>query len=180
MQVFARQGFSGTRASHIAQAAGVAHGTVFLHFDTLDALQCAAIESFGMRVALRLHELASAENDVRSLLNAHMQGLAENEAFYIRLVQEGAQLPETARHTLVMIQSVLSFHLGQVAQCAIENGEIKAIPLPLFFNTWIGLLHHYLANHTLFSPNAPVLKTCGPMLLTHFMNLVSCHQEVNA
>jgi AcrR family transcriptional regulator len=63
LDVFSRNGITATRMSDIAEAAGVSHGTVFLHFESQEVLISAVIEDFGFRMASRTHEL-SRESEV--------------------------------------------------------------------------------------------------------------------
>jgi AcrR family transcriptional regulator len=169
---FAKEGLIVTRTIDIANAAGVSHGTVFAHFKTRNDLLVAVIEEFGSRVAGRIHELAYDGSSVREVLQAHINGLIEVEPFYTRLVKEGPLLPPSAQNALVVIQSAISIHLNQVAEREISAGKIRDIPLHLLFNTWIGLIHYYLANSNLFAPGESVLKRYGAALLEHYLALV--------
>jgi len=45
--------------------------------------------------------------------------------------------------------------------------------LPLLFNTWLGLIHHYLGNRDLFAPGHSVVERHGSMLLDHFVGLLA-------
>ncbi|MFF8831868.1 TetR/AcrR family transcriptional regulator [Streptomyces sp. NPDC015131] len=47
VRVFARQGFAATRVDDVAKEAGVAKGSVYLYFDSRDALLSAAFEAYG-------------------------------------------------------------------------------------------------------------------------------------
>lgn len=169
---FASRGIMATRISDIAMAAGVSHGTIFVHFASQEELITAVIEEFGQRMSLRTHELASQCESLCEMLAAHLSSTMEFEGFYTRLILEGPRLPPVARDTFIMIQSAISLHISQAAKREMENGTIKAMPVHLFFNTWVGLIHYYLINHDLFAPGGSVLKRHGPMLLTHFINLV--------
>lgn len=168
----AKDGLTTARTADIAQAAGVSHGTVFAHFPTRDDLLTEVINVFGARVTRRLHELASG-GGVREILEAHLKGLAEFEAFYTRMVMEGSLLPESTRNNLIMIQSAVSFHLSQAAAREMAAGTIRPLPMHLLFNTWIGLVHYYLANGDLFSPGQPVIERYGKELLEHYLNLIT-------
>ena len=169
---FARDGLAEARTADIAAAAGVSHGTVFLHFPTRDDLLAAAIEQVGARVAGRLHELVEEGSGVRGVLAAHLEGLAELEPFYTRLVTQGTTLPGAARGAMVAIQSAISFHLAEAAERDVARGVVRRIPLHLLFNTWVGLVHHYLANAALFSPRGSVLRRHGGELLDHYLSLI--------
>ena len=124
-----------------------------------------------------LHELAGAEATVRDVLAAHLAGLAEHEAIHARFVMEGPLLPPYARATLLGIQSAISAHLSQAAEHEMAAGEIRAMPLPLLFNTWLGLVHHYLTNRELFAPGQSVVERWGPTLLDHYVGLLRLTQE---
>lgn len=174
LEVVARDGLLAANTADIAQAAGVAHGTVFAHFPTRDDLLCAVIEEFGARVAYRMHILAENGTGVRQILQAHVQGLRENERLYVRLITEGRLIPEKARMSFVMIQSAISLHLGAAVERETRDGGMRPMPLHLFFNTWIGLVHYYLSNGDLFAPGeASVLAKHGDALIDHFCALVA-------
>jgi AcrR family transcriptional regulator len=173
IRVFARDGILASTTAAIAKEAGVAHGSVFVHFGSQESLIIAAIQDFGKTVSLRLHELIQGGAGTREVLEAHMRGIREYENFYARLVVEAPLLPDDAKTSLVLIQSTISFHLSPAIEADRAAGRIKAMPLPLLFNTWIGLVHYYLANRELFAPGASVIDRRGPELLEHFMSLIS-------
>jgi len=171
-QQFAHHGLIATRTLDIANTAEVAHGSVFAHFPTREALLNSVIEEFGGRIAGRIHELAAGGGSVREVLEAHLSGLSEYELFYTRLVTEQQSLPAEARNGLVMIQSAISLHLHQTAASGMNTGKIRRLPLHLFFNTWMGLIHYYLANADLFAPGESVLKRYGQELIEYFLILI--------
>lgn len=172
IEQFADQGLTTTPTAAIAQAAHVAHGTVFAHFSTQEELLSAAIEEFGERINLRLHELASTGGGVREVLAAHLRGLTEYEAFYARTVSEARLLPVEARNTLIMIQSTVSFHLSQAVEKEMAAGSILPLPVHMVFNGWVGLVHYYLVNGDLFAPGESVLERYGHDLLQYYMTLI--------
>jgi AcrR family transcriptional regulator len=173
MRVYEIDGIAAARTADVAAAAGVSHGAVFVHFPTREALFAAAIEEFGRRLAARVHELATAGAGVREVLSAHLQGIAEHEGFYARLAIEAPLLQMDARRGLLTAQSAISFHLSQAAERDTADGVIKPMPVHLLFNTWIGLVHYYLANRDMFAPDGSVIDRYGTELLDHFMSLVA-------
>ncbi|MGO9412769.1 MAG: TetR/AcrR family transcriptional regulator [Spirochaetia bacterium] len=170
--LFAEKGISTTTTEHVAARAGVAHGTVFAHFPTQEALLIAVIDDFGTRVAGRLHELVAGSADTSGALAAHLRGLMETEGLYSRLISEAAALPRQARTSLVMMQSTISIHICQIAEKDMAAKKIRRMPVALLFNTWVALLHHYLSNANLFSPGRSVLERRGDELRRHFLSLI--------
>jgi AcrR family transcriptional regulator len=170
---FAEYGIITSKTSDIARAATVAHGTIFAHFPNQEALLNAVIEEFGIRVSSRLHELAASNTSLRDILEAHIEGLKEYEAFYTRLVMERRLLPDDARNTFILIQSSISFHISQAAEKEMKAGSIITCPVHLLFNTWAGLVHYYLTNGDLFAPAGLVLERYGEELIDHYMRLIT-------
>ncbi|MCX8131991.1 MAG: TetR/AcrR family transcriptional regulator [Clostridia bacterium] len=173
LKQFAKDGLTAARTSDIANAAKVSHGTVFAHFPTREILLDTVIEEFGMRITNRLHELVSENCGIKEALEAHVKGLSEYEGFYTRLVSEARLINESSRNSLIMIQSAISFHISQVAEREVKAGKIRPISVALLFNTWVGLVHHYLINSDLFAPESPVLERYGKQLIEHFINLIT-------
>lgn len=171
-QLFSGQGIMNTRMSDIAQAAGVSHGTVFAHFQTQEMLITEVIETYGEKIARRTHEAASTCEHMEELLAAHLAGIKEFEPFYARLVIENRLLPPEARDVWVSIQSAISLHFSQVAQREIESGQSIDLPLYFLFNTWVGLVHYYLANGDLFAPEGNVVGRYGDTLVDHYMKMI--------
>ncbi len=132
--LFSRNGIGSTRTQDVAKAAGIAHGTVFVHFPTRDALVSAVIEGFAEKVINSMAQL-SEHGTVRDILGAHIEGLKKNEELYFRLVTEGLTLPKSSRNVLLGIQSVISISLFDTAAKEMHNGTIRITPQHLLFNT---------------------------------------------
>ena len=102
---FAAKGFLATKTLDIAVAAGVSHGTLFMHFPTKEELLIKTIDAFGIRIGTKLEELARNKGTAREVLKAHLETIEEYESFYANLVTEGPLLPDSVRNRVFMIQS---------------------------------------------------------------------------
>jgi AcrR family transcriptional regulator len=173
LELFAHQGIHATRTWDVSKAAGVAHGTVFAHFPTRDDLVLAAIEVFAKQLIDRLKELGQLKAGMRELLEAHLEGLQEHEDFYAHLTAERTLLPPVARNTLLGIQSVISVYFHQAAEREQAQGRIRAVPQHLLFNTWLGLVHHYLNHRELFAPGESVIARHKAALVDHYVGLLT-------
>ena len=172
-RVFSEHGIVNTRMGDVARAASVAHGTVFLHFSSRDELISEVIWSYSGKIARQLHEMVQAKPTVRDVLEAHVNGLAEFEDFYSRLVSEASQLPQQARSTIFGIQSSISTHLTEAVERQHAGHKRRRADPAMMFNTWIGLLNHYVLNRDVFAPSESVLQRCGPTLVNHYLGLLA-------
>lgn len=171
--VFSNKGFIDSTTAEIAVKAGVSHGLLFSHFASKDDLIIAVIELFCKNMISGIDEIDNNGLTVNSLLKFHIDKIKNEENFYYHLIAEYRYLPEQANLALLKINSAISFHLFSAAENEMKNKTIKAMPMHLLFNTWLGLLHYYISNRYLFSPSESVLKTKGNELLHHYMRIIT-------
>ena len=171
--LFSEQGLAKTRTADIADRAGLSHGGVFVHFRTRDELLAEVVADIGRSITDRLHALIRDEADIAAILQAHLDCLQEHESSYVSFLRESRLLPRDVLRTWVGIQSAISVHMAGPAEAAMKSGSIRSMPVHLLFNTWIGLVHHYLMNRELFAPKGSVLKRHGDELLAHFLTMIS-------
>lgn len=159
---FAKKGFLAAKTLDIARAAGVSHGTLFLHFPTKEELLGKTIDTFGIKLGEKLQSLKGSP---RQVLKQHLDAIKEVEPFYTNLVIEGPLLPPFLRSKVFLIQSGIAHHL--------EKGFVKrpsSPPLYFILNSWLGLIHYYLTHRDLFAAkDSSVIDACGKNLLDHFI-----------
>ena len=124
LKVYSAQGFSAPTTA-IANEAHVSHGSIFVHFPTVERLLVCLLEKFSQDISNELHSLSEYDNDVAKLLEMHINVLIRHEDFYKRLIKEAVYLPEEAKNTYIAIQSTVSIHFLQALELEIGKGEIK-------------------------------------------------------
>jgi TetR/AcrR family transcriptional regulator, acrEF/envCD operon repressor len=172
MALFSSKGILETKTVDIARTIGMSHGVVFLHFPKRDDLVIAVIDEFARRLNVELREGLERDQGLRDVLQAHLRALRAFEPFYARLVTEAPLLPPKVRSTLLMLQAYVSQQIFLAAQREQAAGTMRPFDRRLLFNTWIGLIHHYLVNRDVFATGESVLAEHGDSLVNHFMTLV--------
>jgi AcrR family transcriptional regulator len=172
MRLCGDRGFAQMRTADVARAARLSHGAIFVHFPTREDLLLAVAERIGQEITLRLHQLATHGASLREVLKAHLAAIEEREDEYRRLVIDRPMLPQGFQVGWTCLQSAVSHHIAQAAQREMDAKVIRRMPMHLLFNTWLGLLHHYLAHQELFAPGRSVLAEHGKELLDHFLHLL--------
>ena len=171
MKVYSENGFSAP-TTVIADEAQVSHGSIFVHFPTVESLLTCLLEAFSKDINAELHSLSESGNDIRKLLNMHIGVLIKYENFYKRLIREAVYLPEEARNTFIAIQSTVSIHFLYALEQDIIAGKIKNVPFYMIFNTWLALVHYYLLNGDIFAPRDSVLQRYRNTLIECFIALI--------
>ena len=172
LRVVADRGFAGATTAAIAKATGKAHGTVFVHFPTRDALVTELVEEIGRAISQRLAEVPTDAPGVSEVVDAHLSALAEHEELYACLLREAAALPLVARARLFALQAGIAWRLGQAHARDLARGAARAMDPIALGNTWIALTNHYLMNRDLFTPGASVIAARGPELKATFLEIL--------
>ncbi len=172
ISLFAKNGIKDTSTLDIALNSKVAHGTIFVHFPSRNRLITETVDYFGKILSEKIHILSTGKKGLRLMLESHIKILKEFETFYSRLIMERHLLPVETSDIFIALQSSVSHHFFIAAERETAAGKIRKIPNHLLFNTWIGLVHYYIANSDLFSPGGSVLEQKGDELINHFLNLI--------
>lgn len=172
LRVVGDAGFAGTTTAAIARATGKAHGTVFLHFPTRDALVRELVEEIGRALSARLAERAADDTGVADLLDAHLAALGEHEVLYSRLLGEAATLPASARARLFALQSGIAWRLRAAHARDMARGRVRDVDPVTLANTWIALSNHYVMNRDLFAPGGSVIAARGAELKALLLDLL--------
>ncbi len=171
-EVYSQEGFLAT-TNQIAKAAKLAHGSIFVHFPTVEDLKASLLEQFRRDLNLELHELSVNNGSLEDFLYTHINILMKHQSFYKRLITESNLLPQQVKYIYVSIQSTVSFHMGNLIEACQKEGKIKKLPVHFIFNTWLGLLHYYVINEELFAPEGSVLNRYKEELVAHFIELIT-------
>jgi AcrR family transcriptional regulator len=175
LEVVAEHGFAGATTAAIARATGKAHGTVFVHFQTREALVAELVEEVGRAISQRLTADTAGPADtagVAEVLDAHLLALAEHEVLYARLLGEAATLPLAARARVFALQSGIAWRLRAAHARDVERGTARAMDPVALANIWIALSNHYVMNRDLFAPGTSVIAARGAELKAQLLELI--------
>ena len=171
IKVYSEHGFFAP-TTLIANEAQISHGSIFVHFPTVEDLLLCLLERFSQYMTTELHSLSESGRKIAKLLDLHIRALIKHEDFYKRLVKEAVYLPGEAKNTFIAIQSTVSIHFLQALEHEISAGKIKDLPFHMLFNTWLGLVHYYLLNGDIFAPRESVLTRYKNTLIECFLSLI--------
>ncbi len=166
-ELFAAEGFQ-LPTSKIAKSAGVAHGSLFLHFPTREDLIDTVIRSFFEELNTRIHQVTETTGSLEEFLRQHLELLEEKEAFYTQLITSLNTMPSTTQQKLFAYQSTLSSHLLLL----LEKEDIAAVAPHMLFNTWLGIIHYYLQNKAMFAPEESVIARYRDEWIETYLNLI--------
>ena len=131
LDVFAECGFEAARLDDVAARAGVAKGTVYLHFDDKEALFEEVVRSAVSPILERLDALAAAPDLPTDKILESLFAVFEKEVLgtkrklLIRLIiAEGPRFPRIAEFYYRNVVSRIMPLIAKVAERGVERGEL--------------------------------------------------------
>jgi AcrR family transcriptional regulator len=138
LEVFAEKGFAATRLEDIAARAGVSKGTVYLYFESKEALFKAAVETAMMPAVEAAEALAGdisrpAADLLREFMFGwwQMVGSTALGALPKLLVAEAGNFPELARWFHDSLISRGHRAMTRIIEQGIAAGDFRPVPAPL-------------------------------------------------
>ena len=137
LSVFAERGFAAARMEQIAVRAGVSKGTIYLYFDSKEAVFRALVhEVLGTQVARFADSARVASGPVAPVLAETLRGIGNFIATSNRVVlpkiviAEAGNFPDLARiYREEVIENGLALFAGLLKK-GMANGEFRTLPIP--------------------------------------------------
>lgn len=132
LEVFTRDGFSAARTDAIAEQAGVAKGTLYLYFDSKEAIFREAIRTRILPVVQQMREFTEQfEGSAEELLRLQMSNFyrrvigSERVKILRLLLAEGSRFPDIAEYYFENVIQVGMASLRRTVELGIERGEFR-------------------------------------------------------
>jgi AcrR family transcriptional regulator len=133
LTVFSARGFAAAKLDDVAKEAGVSKGTLYLYFESKEALfEAMALELMRMPVLAQLETIAKAEtatDGLRQLIQFMAKMLADprRSALPKLIVAESAGFPELAKIWLRQVIQPVRQRLVQLIEAGIASGEFRKV-----------------------------------------------------
>ena len=136
LAVFAEKGFAAAKLDDIAARAGVSKGTVYLYFESKEAVFTALVQE---RLGPRVSEIANLARDHDGPIAPLLAQILRTLGFFLRttdyvvlpkiVIAEAGNFPELARmYHQAIVERGMGL-LGQVIGSGIARGEFRVLPI---------------------------------------------------
>src|SRR4051794_7119858 len=162
MEEFIARGFAATRLDDIAQRAGVAKGTIYLHFKDKESMFEELVRTVIVPVVARLNALPPPTGSVRDLVevfanNFLTEVIGTRRGDLVRLiVAEGPRFPSVAEFYYREVVSRGMAGMRALIELGIARGEIREKDLARFPQILVAPAMIAVIWHGLFARHAPL------------------------
>ncbi len=166
------QGMLNTTTKHIADHCGIAHGTIFSHFNTRDLLFSTVIKRELIRVAEKLHKLDVKNRTLEALLKAYFLLLAKEEPLMTALSREFPFLSEEIKNEIITTETIIKKFLYDKIQAGIDSKTLKAVNITVALSFLFGAIQLFLCRKEYYvKDDESVIRMKSDELIQTFISL---------
>lgn len=171
-QIFIEKGIITTATSQIAAAAGIAHGTLFLHFPNKDLLVIELLDVELSKFSESIKELIIETSDIEKVLDKYLNLIQAEEGFFSSLARELPNYNSELRRKILFRESLIREHFHQVIEQGIANQLYPEIDIPSVLNFLFGTINYYLSLKSSFVQNGSVIEKFHKQMINTFIKLL--------
>lgn len=171
-KIFVKKGIIGTATSQIAKDAGIAHGTLFLHFPSKETLIMELLDEELSKFSDRIRQLISDTSDIKLILNNYLDIIQEEEGFFASLAKELPYYKSELRRKILFRESLIREHFQKAIKIGIENGIYSQIDIASTLIFLFGTINYYLSLKKSFVQDGSVIKKYRHQIVENFMKML--------
>ena len=171
-QIFMKRGMLNTATSQIAEAAGIAHGTLFLHFPTKDSLIIQLLDIEMVKFSDNIKKLLVDSSKVEILLIQYLHLIESEELFFSTLARELPFYQSELRRKIIFRESIIREQFYNAIQDGIAEGAFSEIEIPSTLTFLFGTINYYLSLRNMFVKDESVIAKFKDSIVNNFMRML--------
>lgn len=171
-QIFIEKGIINTATSQIAEAAGIAHGTLFLHFPNKDSLVIELLDVELAKFSENIKQLIIETTDIDTILEQYLDLIQTEEGFFSSLARELPNYKDELRRKILFRESLIREHFHQVIENGIKQNIYADIDIPSTLTFLFGTINYYLSLKTSFVQQGSVIEKFKPSIIRTMKNIL--------
>lgn len=176
-QIFIEKGIINTATAQIAEAAGIAHGTLFLHFPNKDSLVIELLDVELSKFSNKIKQLIIETTDIATILDQYLNIIQTEEGFFSSLARELPNYKAELRRKILFRESLIREHFHQVIEKGIEQNIYAKIDIPSALTFLFGTINYYLSMKTSFVQQGSVIEKFHDQIIEIFMKILEKIKE---
>jgi AcrR family transcriptional regulator len=174
---FLMNGWQGLSTAEVAKRASLAHGTVFFHYKTREALLTEVLNQELMNITGALDGLLAGQSDLAELLEHYLDFLEQEEIFFAILSREMAQYTAPLRRVVLGREAAVRQYFYRAYERGVEAGRYKTVDIPTVLNFLFGTIHYYLSLRDSYRDGPSVIADKRSLISRTFLNLIQRQDE---
>ena len=169
---FIANGFLNTKTVDVAKRSGVAHGTLFFHFDNKDKLIIEIIEKELFGITGDLYNILNKANGFEELLESYLLFLEGEESLFSVIARELPFYSTELRRQIFFRESAVRNYFYQSIEDEINKGIFKNIDITYILDVLFGSINYYLSLNDVFGYKNTIIKEKKNKIIKNILMLL--------
>lgn len=171
-KIFIEKGIINTATSQIAEAAGIAHGTLFLHFPSKDTLVIELLDVELLKFNSSIKQLIATTSSIDKILDQYLHLIITEEGFFSTLARELPYYKSELRRKILFRESLVREHFHKAIEIGIEDKIYADIDIPSALTFLFGTINYYLSLKASFAHTESVIEKFHDQIVKVFMKIL--------
>ena len=171
-EIFIEKGIINTATSQIAEAAGIAHGTLFLHFPSKDALVIELLDVELLKFNSAIKQLIVTTSSIEKVLDQYLLLIIQEEGFFSTLARELPYYKSELRRKILFRESLIREHFHQAIKRGVKDDIYAKIDIPSALTFLFGTINYYLSLKTSFVQKGSVIEKFHYQIIDTFLKIL--------
>lgn len=170
--IFIEKGILNVATAQIAERAGVAHGTLFLHFPNKDLLLVEMLDLELSKFNNSINRIAADTHDLRSMLEQYLQLIIKEEDFFSSLARELPGYKPELKRKVLFRESILREHFYNELSKGMGAQKYSSADIPVILIFLFGTINYYLTYKMSFVSKGSVIEKFQDQIVDVFFKLL--------
>lgn len=170
---FIRDGFLGLSTAEVARTAGVAHGTVFFHFESKEALLLTMLRQELGEITERMYERLHGSDTLAELLDTYLDELEAREPFFAMLARETPLYAPELRRSAMGYEGAVRSYFHSALSHEVLAGRCRNVDVTAALGFLFGYLHDLLSLRDAYAEGTSVIAERRVNIARTFLTMVA-------
>ncbi len=172
-ELFIQKGFLHTTTSEIAAAAGIAHGTLFLHFPAKESLILEIMDTVLEQIQAALQPVIAHAGNLDEIIRCYLDLIEQHEAIFSTKAREMPFYGDELRRKLLFRDAIIRGHFHTLFQQGIDDGIYRQVDIQTALTFFFGAIHYYLSLKQIFVVDGSVIGKFKDQIISTFNALIT-------
>ncbi len=174
-ELIIEQGIINLKTLDVAKKAGIAHGTLFAHFETKEILISNICQNELLKIARKLKSITENQTDIIPLLESYLSLIADNENFYVIIAKEFPFFDSSIQQSILANETIIKNILYRKIEAGNETGQFSVKDITMSVSFFFASINYYLSRKEYFvNGKGKLMNQKKEQIIDTFMRLLKC------
>lgn len=172
-EIFTQNGVLNSTTKEIAVDCGIAHGTLFMHFENKETLIAEIFTIELKRIGEEMYQISNKSSELETLIDLYFDFLEKDEDFLSVIYKEFPFYSKALQRKILSIEIIIRNFFYNSIESGIRKNKYKELKITTTLSFLFGTLNYYIRQKEIFIESGSVIKSKRESIKETFFNLIN-------